>query len=437
MPKVIYDSMIELQVLNYIFKVNSFNIITSNGITEDYFTTYKEHFNFLKEFYDRYKQLPSKETFQGKFNDNFDWLNVQDPEEYLVEKLVEAKLYRGLVVDFNKIGGLLKDEKSDKAVELMSSISQKYLKTRSGKCVDLIGDANLRYEGYIEKVNNPKQSFASTGIKELDQIIGGWDLKNESAIIGARTGFGKSWWLTYFALQAAKQGFRVGYYSGEMDSDLIGYRLDTFLGGISNGALTHGNSIVQNDYANYIESINKIVPGHLYCITPDDLGGMATVSKLRAFIEKHDINFMCVDQLSLVNDERGARTPKEQMDNISKDLRTLQRLLHIPFLSAAQLNRQEAEDGPTTKNISQSDRIGQDSTIVIFLERKGDNVTFTIGKARNAKTGSKLTYYWDINNGVLRYIPTEKDTLDSAGKDNGAEDLRKMYNDTMRSNNIF
>lgn len=436
MANQLYGSMIELQCINYIFQTNSFGIITLNGIDSDCFTTYKEHFEFIKDYYNKYNLIPSKETFQSKFAENFEWVTVTDPEKYLVEKLKEAKLYRSLIVDYNRLADLIRDGKSDVAVDQMASIAQKYIKEKQEPVVDLISNANLRYDSYLDKLNNPSKAFITTGIKELDDILGGWDMENESAVIAARTGFGKSWWLIYFALQAAKQGLNVGFYSGEMESDLVGYRLDTFLGGLANGSLTHGNPNVKDDYATYIHTLNNLVSGHIYCVTPSMLGGSATVSKLRAFVEKYDIQFLCVDQFSLIEDERKGHSSIEQLSNISKDLRTLQRLKKIPIISASQLNRKDMEspDGPSTRNISGSDRIGQDSTTILFIERKqGDQVVFTIGKARNARTGDKLTYYWNINLGILNYIPTEKDA--KAGKD--SKELESKYNDKEKSNSVF
>lgn len=432
MAESMYGSVIELQFINYIFQKNSFQVVVLNDITEQHFTTYKEHFIFIRDFYDQYNQLPSKETFQGKFSDRFEWLTISDPEEYLVSKLNEAKLYRDLIVDYKKFAELIKDEKSDKAVEKMAEISQKYMKQKQGKCIDLIGDAQKRFDSYMDRVNNPATSFVTTGIKELDDVFGGWDLKNESAVIAARSGVGKSWYMIKFALEAAKQGLRVGFYSGEMDEDQVGYRLDTFLGNIPNGSLTHGNSNVGDQYRNYIEEINKVVQGNIFVITPDMIGGTMTISKLRAFIEKYDLQMLFIDQLSLMHDERNARSAWEQMSNISKDLRTLQRLKKIPIICAAQLNREEYEEGVNTKNIGGSDRVGQDATLVLFLERKGDNVILTIGKARNAKTGDKLTYYWNTNMGILNYIPSENDAKKGVDTDSIPQ-----YNDTQRSNSVF
>ncbi len=434
MANAIYSSMTELMFINYIFQNNSMQVVIFNGITEEHFTTYKPHFKFLIEFYNKYNQLPSRETFQGKFSNDFEWLTVTDPEEYLISKLNEAKLFRDLLVHYKDLGELIKSEKTDLAVEKMASISQQFLKQKQSKCIDLIDDANVRFDNYIERVNNPNQSFITTGLDELDDILGGWDRLNESALICARTGFGKSWWLIFFAMQAAKQGLRVGYYSGEMEPDLVGYRFDTFLGNIANGSLTHGNENVRDRYENYIESLSKVIPGHLFCTTPDDFDGSVTVSKLRAFIEKYDLDILCVDQFSLLDDEHHGKTPREQAANISKELRKLQRLKKIPILAAVQLNREDtAENGPSTKNIAESDRIGQDATTILFIERKGDNAQIIVGKARNARTGDKLTYNWNINMGTLHYIPTEKDALSGRG----SETLVDSYNDTYRSDSVF
>lgn len=426
--------MYELQVLNRVLDNNSIQLLTFNNITEDYFTTYKDQYKFIINFYNKYNKVPSKETIQSQFVNNFEWLTVSDPDDFLIDRLKEEKQFRDFYSKMKEAVNYMTDGKTDKAIEIMQIATQQATINKQHKCIDLIGDVKERYNGYIERVNNPNKSFVSTGLKELDDILGGWDLLNESATICARTGIGKSWMLIYFAAHAAKEGLRVGYYSGEMETDLVGYRLDTFLGGIANGSLTHGNENIKDKYKNYADTLNTVIKGHVYCITPDDFGGRVTISKLKAFIEKYDIQMLCVDQFSLLDDERGAKAPREQYINLSKDLRALQRLKKIPILSAVQLNRFDDRDGqsPTTKNIAESDRIGQDSTTVLIVERKNDNLILTIDKSRNAKSGDKLTYFWNTNMGILNYIPSEADALQ--GNSGASQD---DYDDSMKSDTVF
>lgn len=411
------NMLVELQAITYAFNHNSISIFTDNYITEDNFDAYKDHFKFLMDFVKQYGQLPSKETFLIKFKDHpskFEWVDSNESKEYIVNMLRENRMFRSAHDMFNTAGKMFSTNSSSEALQYMIAQGKQILNQSPNDDIDLIADAYVRRDSYIDRVEHPESNFASTGLKELDVVLGGgWDLKNDTVAICARTGLGKSWLLVKFAATAVKQGFTVGYYSGEMESDLIGYRLDTFLGNIPNGSLTHGNAEIREQYENYIDNLSLNIKGHLICATPDTFGGMPTVDMLEAFVEKNHIDFLCIDQLSLLNDSKRAKTPREQFINISKDLRALQRMKKFPILFAVQLNRESTEDtgGPSTRNIAESDRIGQDATQVLFLERKEENLVITLGKSRNAKSGSKLTYKWSVNTGILKFLSDEDDAM--------------------------
>ena len=69
----------------------------------------------------------------------------------------------------------------------------------------------------------------------------------------------------------------------------------------------------------------------------------------------------------------------------------------------------------------------------MFIDRKSDSVIFTVGKARNAKTGDKLTYAWNTNFGVFHYIPTEND----AKKGEDCSSVLDAYEDNGKSDSVF
>ena len=54
----------------------------------------------------------------------------------------------------------------------------------------------------------------------------------------------------------------------------------------------------------------------------------------------------------------------------------------IPIISVSQQNRTTSESGKLIQHKSQSDRIGQDSTVIIFLEKKDDIIKLTLVKSR-------------------------------------------------------
>ena len=58
-------------------------------------------------------------------------------------------------------------------------------------------------------------------------------------------------------------------------------------------------------------------------------------------------------------------------------------LKKIPIIAVSQQNREKTDNGATTANIAQTDRISQDSTILIFLEQKDNVLTLNLAKSRD------------------------------------------------------
>ena len=84
----------------------------------------------------------------------------------------------------------------------------------------------------------------------------------------------------------------------------------------------------------------------------------------------------------------------------------------IPIIAVCQQNRTKNEDGSQdTTQIAQSDRLGQDCTVALFLDRDKNNkdmLKIYIGKSRDSVVGNTLCYQVDFNNGHWNYIPSEE-----------------------------
>ena len=232
-----------------------------------------------------------------------------------------------------------------------------------------------------------------------------------------------TWILLKCAAAAAQKGLRVGLYSGEMSDIKVGYRVDTLLGNISNSDITHGNIAVQNVYKEYLDKLSETVKGSILVLTPElNNRKMATVSDLQAFIEREHLDMLCIDQHSLLEDERHGKDNVTKASNISKDLKTLQVLSKIPIISVSQQNRDGDRDENADLDVSriaQTDRIGQDSTICLILQHDHSNdiLTVTMAKVRDAQTGKKLKYIIDLNRGIFTYAPSEGDATGGSGCD--------------------
>lgn len=399
--------MIQLQVLNKILSTKDYSLVSLNNLTSEYFSSYVSEFEYIKTHVTKYGQVPDIATFLSVFPD-FELLDVQEKDSFLLEELVKDRNTRHLAKSFNSIRSLLMENKVDEAMDLYKRASETLNESAGITSVDILRDTS-RYDAYIERTKDFDKFYVSTGFKELDAIMGGWDREEELATIVARPGVGKSWFLLKSTIASVEQGLRVGLYSGEMSERKVGYRLDTLIGHVSNGSLMHGNIGVQPYYERYIKQLPNKYKGCLKVLTPTMINRPATVSDLRAFVEKEKLDILFVDQHSLLDDERRGKTPIEKAANISRDLKNLQVLKKIPIISASQQNRTTNENGADTAQIAQSDRIGQDSTCVIFIERSDDIVKLRPVKLRDSASNKTLSYQVDFNVGEFIYIPEEGD----------------------------
>ena len=415
--------MIQLQFLNKVLQCHDASLLVTNNLTQEYFSDYQEEFNFIQQHLRKYGTVPDQVTFLTKFPE-FDIIKVEESDSYLIDALFEDRNKRMLARVFNKVRELLNVGKVEEAMNTYMAASSDVVKATHLEAVDILSDTS-RYDAYIERTEDYNKYYVKTGIKELDDIIGGWDRKEELALIAARTNVGKSWMLLKVAIAAAEQGLKVGLYSGEMSENKVGYRIDTLISHISNGKLIHGDASIQNDYKRYLENLSTKVSGSIKVLTPKMIGTTPGVTALRAFIEKEKLDMLCIDQHSLLEDDRGARDPVQKAANISKDLKTLQVLKQIPIISVSQLNRTavNSEIGLDASHIAQSDRIAQDSTVILGLEKKDNVMTISLIKSRDSLVGAKLKYAIDLDKGLFMLIPNEED----ATKGKSCEDLKKQF----------
>ena len=248
--------MIELQFINYILDKKNFNIVVLNNIDDSYFAKYKDEFKFIENHYNTYKVVPDKTTFINKFPD-FEFTVVNETEKYLIQALDEERTYNMMVPIMQKTAGLAKEDSRNAVDYLLASVSS--LRKNTGfEAVNLVKNADKRFNSYLERTQNKNKFYVSTGFEELDELIGGWDRKEEYGVVCARTGKGKSFLISYFALHSAKLGLKVGIYSGEMSEDKLGFRIDTLYSHISNYAIMKGDKSVEEAYRKSIESFKTI-----------------------------------------------------------------------------------------------------------------------------------------------------------------------------------
>ena len=112
--------MIQLQVLNKILDTKDFSIVEENSLDVNHFNGYEKEFEFIKNHYDKYKNVPDKETFLEKFED-FDLLEVSESNDYLIDKLKEEYLYNYLYPTVEKMADLMSQGDTNAAYEYVQA----------------------------------------------------------------------------------------------------------------------------------------------------------------------------------------------------------------------------------------------------------------------------------------------------------------------------
>ena len=408
--------MVALQIISRILQTQDISIIERNNLTVDYFPEYQDEFEYITDHYKEYGNVPDKLTFLSHFQD-FEIVEVQESESYLVDTIREEYLYYKSVPVVQKVAELLKTDSNAAAEYMIQAMKDLQPNYKIGG-IDIIQQANERLDAYIDRRDNQDNWFFTTGFPELDDIMHGIQRTEELILIFARTNQGKSWVLEKMCTHVWEIGFNVGYISPEMGALSVGYRFDTLYKNFSNRDLMWGNdNLDEKQYKQYIEELkqrnNKFIVA-----TPADFDNKVTATKLRQFIKQHKLDIIAIDGVTYLEDERYKRGDSEaqKLTHLGEDLWNITRDMNVPVLVVAQANRsgaidKESEDTPEIESVRGGDGLSLNASKIISLKQGPDGViTLQVKKQRNGRVGDKLSYQWnpDIGEFLSGNVPVNK-----------------------------
>lgn len=425
--------MVVLQVINKILKDSNMNIVTENNLQSDMFMDYENEFNFINDFYNKYGKVPDKETFLSQFKE-FNLIDVNESNKYLVDKLNEEYLYYKTVPVVQEVAQLLKTN-SDDAVNYLLAQLPNLTNIQKTEGIDIIQNSSSRFDEYKSKLAGQNKSYITTGFEELDDLFKGFARGEELVVLFARIGQGKSWILNKMLASAWKVGYNVGLISPEMSANKIGYRFDTLIGHLSNKKLNWGDKV--DNYEEYLNNLKSNTNKYIVTI-PQDFNKKITVSKIKTFCQRNKIDILGIDGITYLTDERYKKGDNRttMLTNISEDLMSLSLELKIPILVVVQSNRggvnkDNENETPDLENIKDSDGIAANATKVIAIRQKvSDNIIqLCVRKHRDGKAGQNLLYQFDFDAGTFSYIPSNDDGATKEHRERRTKELKKEFTD--------
>lgn len=426
--------ILEAQIISKILNKKSWDIIEKYGLDSKYFNTIiqddegnplaniKDIFNFIKNHKQQYKMIPDKSTVLANFPD-FTIVDVDEDDKYLVNNLKKAYNTEKIANGINNFADILVNKGDIAAISKIKDFINGYEDTSySNIGLDLIHEgAQQRLNTFIEAMSNPEKVCISTGLKELDEVLGGgWYRQGEFAVVQARTGHSKSFFLIKFLYECWNKGENVALYEPEMDANGVGYRLDSIIEQWSNFKLRQGKDIQDTQYKSYIKKLQER-PNKFFFLTPKDFQNTCTVSKLREFCKLNNIKLLGIDGMEVprhIIDERATKnTPIfSQIGDVATDFLEMSRELQIPVIAVAQANRQDKDTELDVNTVSGSYDIPKICTFMMAIKKDGRRVTIRPIKTRNSDEGKPITYLVDLDKGIWQ----EDSTSDVAiTKDSG------------------
>lgn len=178
--------MVVLQSINKILKTGNFDIVLNNNLSKEMFLQYESEFEYIDNFYRQYGKVPDKETFLNQFPE-FNLIEVTESDKYLIDKINEEYLYYKTVPVVQNVAEKLKSN-SDEAVEYLLQEIPKLTSLQKTEGIDIIQQAEQRYNEYQEKLNGKDTQYITTGFEELDTIFKGFSRGEELVVLFARIG---------------------------------------------------------------------------------------------------------------------------------------------------------------------------------------------------------------------------------------------------------
>lgn len=209
-----------------------------------------------------------------------------------------------------------------------------------------------------------------THIGKLDQVLGGIH-PGDLTVVGARPSVGKTALGLSVLYNLARSGRKVGFFSVEMPVSQIMQRLIAIDTGI-NAARIRDADIQDHEWPLITASIKRLTELPIrICDRP-----VITITELamqaRAWAMQDGIDFVLIDYLTRVKVDKASGNQNLDVGEVVTGMKNIARLLNIPVMVLAQLNRQSAnrsDKRPIMSDLRDSGIIEQEADQILMLHR--------------------------------------------------------------------
>ena len=220
----------------------------------------------------------------------------------------------------------------------------------------------------ISGEDRDKHSAASTGFKQLDQVMSGLN-NSDLIIVAARPAMGKSAFALNIAVNMCRRSKKdVAIFSLEMGKEQLVTRMLSSEG-LVNKTLLRNGELKREDWDKLVGAVEKLSAMPIYL---DDGAGI-TVPQMKAKLRRlKNLGLVVIDYLQLMESPNKHSSRVNEVSEITRQLKLMAKELNVPVIALSQLSRSsEKRDDkrPMLSDLRESGSIEQDADIIIFLYR--------------------------------------------------------------------
>jgi replicative DNA helicase len=376
--------------------------------------TNKTVFKGIQYMYNKKQEIDVisvSDTLKKRINNSLEYIvNLTDyvaTPENMERYLSSLKMYsmrRNIIMAADRAKDAALTGDYENTIELKNNIQQLFdLKAYESKKSDcsISGIMSAVISDIETKMNATSENKLFTGFYELDRLLAGLHTE-ELTLIAARPGVGKTAFAIQIMLNLAKKGNHCLFVSREMSNMQIVKRIVSNMAEVDGHKLRLCKSLTDEEFNTITRTSNKIAE------LPIEINDkLSTIQEIRGYcreLKQNDkIDVLILDYLQLCKSLKKTESRRQEVEDISRQLKEMSLEFGIPVIALSQLSRDSVTAGePELHHLRESGSLEQDADNVIFLHVPKDTneqadmfeIKIIVAKQRNGAPGYIMLRYY-------------------------------------------
>ena len=226
---------------------------------------------------------------------------------------------------------------------------------------ELIRKANVQIE---QAYNNDGVVGVHSGIDKIDEMTCGF--KPKYYVVAGRPGTGKTALALNIATNAEDK--KILIFQLEMPDEEIGLRMIASRARLNTQLLENGR-VKQDGWAKLTKACGELYDKDIHVDDSPDQTDVDIWTKAKRHKAKHGLDMVIIDYLQLVRSSKRINSRREELEEISRNIKKMTKDLMVPFVVLAQLSRKPEEEKrrPKKSDLREAGGIEQDADVIMLL----------------------------------------------------------------------